>query len=168
MFFRWSSKLYVSTKSKSSDLFLKFNKNAPIILVGNHIDSKEQKNVSTEDGNALATLFNIKFFETSAVTAENIDLTFNSIISDALDIAIRQKEKTVTEIEEASDTLVSSLAPLLGFLQIGSSSKVREAIASPESTKLNFSSDLLSSTQAKGFFRSHFDWLGETEEVLII
>eukprot|EP01034_Spumella_vulgaris_P036808 gene36808-45412_t len=60
-----------------------------VILVGNKCDAEgSKKRVTTSEGQALASEFDIKFFETSAVTHSNIDEMFHTLTSD---IIVRQK-----------------------------------------------------------------------------
>ena len=55
------------------------------ILIGNKADLKEARVVSTEEGEALAKEFNIKFFETSARQDMNVDTSFEKIATDVKD-----------------------------------------------------------------------------------
>lgn len=55
------------------------------ILIGNKADLKENRVVSTEEGEALAKEFNIKFFETSARQDLNVDTAFEKIATDVKD-----------------------------------------------------------------------------------
>ena len=53
----------------------------PLILIGNKIDLEDERDVSKEEGLNLAESLNVKFFETSAITKENIDEAFQEIIN---------------------------------------------------------------------------------------
>ena len=53
----------------------------PLILIGNKIDLEDERAVSKEEGMNLAESLNVKFFETSAITKENIDEAFQEIIN---------------------------------------------------------------------------------------
>ena len=55
------------------------------ILIGNKADLKENRVVSTEEGEALAKEFNIRFFETSARQDMNVDTSFEKIATDVKD-----------------------------------------------------------------------------------
>jgi len=48
----------------------------PIVLVGNKIDLENQREVSTQEGQEIANLYGISFFETSARTRINVDEAF--------------------------------------------------------------------------------------------
>ena len=55
-------------------------KEEPIaILCGNKLDLEDQRQVSTEEAKKLANLLKLEYFETSALTGENIDEVFNLI-----------------------------------------------------------------------------------------
>jgi GTPase KRas protein len=50
------------------------------ILVGNKCDLTHQREVSREEGSALAEKYGCRFMETSARTAENVDTLFINLI----------------------------------------------------------------------------------------
>ena len=54
-------------------------KDIHLILVGNKNDLAEQRKVSEEEGKKLAEDYNMDFFETSALTGENIEKVFQRI-----------------------------------------------------------------------------------------
>ena len=49
------------------------------ILIGNKADLKEMRQISTEQGQDLATQFNMQFFETSAKDGTNIAAAFEKL-----------------------------------------------------------------------------------------
>jgi small GTP-binding protein len=49
------------------------------LLCGNKVDLKDQRNVTIEDAKKLASELNLEYFETSALTGENIDEAFHMI-----------------------------------------------------------------------------------------
>lgn len=60
-------------------------KGAKYILIGNKLDLFEKRNVSTEDGQALAKELNTDIFlETSARTGENVLKAFESLVKDII------------------------------------------------------------------------------------
>ena len=52
----------------------------PIILVGNKCDLEHERQVTTEEGAALARSFNCKFIETSAKSRVNVDNAFYDLV----------------------------------------------------------------------------------------
>ena len=54
--------------------------NISVYLCGNKIDMKEQRKVSTEEGEKLAEEFGLPFKETSAKDSININETFNDLV----------------------------------------------------------------------------------------
>jgi len=52
----------------------------PIIVVGNKCDLEGEREVSTEEGQALARQFGCKFIETSAKSRRNVDSAFYDIV----------------------------------------------------------------------------------------
>ena len=57
-----------------------FGDNIPIILLGNKTDLVDQRQVSQEEGVALAVSHNYKFQETSALKNENVTDAFEALI----------------------------------------------------------------------------------------
>jgi Ras-related protein Rab-1A len=55
----------------------------PKYLVGNKVDLREERDVTTEEGKLFATEHNMNFFETSAKTSINVTEAFESIIKEA-------------------------------------------------------------------------------------
>ncbi|RNA23262.1 ras-related Ral-a [Brachionus plicatilis] len=53
--------------------------NLPIILIGNKSDLRQNRLISFEEANSLATQWNIPYIETSAKTRENVDRAFSEI-----------------------------------------------------------------------------------------
>jgi GTPase KRas protein len=50
------------------------------MLVGNKCDERYEREVSQEEGLALARLFGCEFMETSAKTAQNVERIFTSLV----------------------------------------------------------------------------------------
>jgi small GTP-binding protein len=55
------------------------NTNVQIILVGNKSDLAKKRQVTAEEAEAVATKYNILYFETSAKTGSNVDNTFYNV-----------------------------------------------------------------------------------------
>ena len=51
-----------------------------IFLVGNKIDDEKNRKVETEEGEKLAKDFQLKFYETSAKTGINVEVTFKDLV----------------------------------------------------------------------------------------
>ena len=52
---------------------------AIIFLIGNKIDKKEERKITTEQGQKLASEYNLPFFEASAKSGENVDEIFKAL-----------------------------------------------------------------------------------------
>ena len=52
-----------------------------IILVGNKIDKGEERVITKEEGEKMANEYNLKFFECSAKTGDNIDKIFKEVVT---------------------------------------------------------------------------------------
>lgn len=63
--------------------------NVKFIIVGNKCDS-DMREVSTDEGQALANKYNVPFFECSAKTGYNIDNLFNTLANNMLEYQINQ------------------------------------------------------------------------------
>jgi len=59
---------------------VKDTENIPTVLVGNKCDLADQRVITTEQGEALATKFNCKFIEASAKTKINVDEIFQTLV----------------------------------------------------------------------------------------
>ena len=63
------------------DLKTNGDENMVIILIGNKNDLKEQREVSTEEGENKAKMFKMAYMETSALDGNNIENAFNELIN---------------------------------------------------------------------------------------
>ncbi|KAJ8146441.1 hypothetical protein OXX80_004579 [Metschnikowia pulcherrima] len=77
------------------------NEDAQIFLVGNKSDDEENRQVSREQGQSLASKLNIPFLEASAKTNENVDSIFYELAS------IIQENHVDTEPQSAGGVDVS-------------------------------------------------------------
>ena len=64
-------------------------KEVSILLVGNKIDMEDEREVSVDEGKAMAEKYNAVFFETSAKTGESVEGVFECL---AKDILVKIKE----------------------------------------------------------------------------
>ncbi|KAG0483806.1 hypothetical protein HPP92_011890 [Vanilla planifolia] len=76
---RWLSEL-----NSHSDM------NVVTILVGNKTDLKDSREVSTEEGKALAELESLFFMETSALESHNVVAAFETVVKEIYDILRRK------------------------------------------------------------------------------
>ncbi|MBD3230108.1 MAG: GTP-binding protein [Candidatus Lokiarchaeota archaeon] len=67
------------------DEIKKYTINIPVILVGNKIDLKDLRKISTEKGKEKAEKFGYKYIETSAKTSENIEQAFKLLAKEMID-----------------------------------------------------------------------------------
>ena len=70
------------TESIKTHLNLEAN-NIPVIIIGNKIDLKERE-IKTEDANKYCRELGFKYFETSAKTGENVDLTVKYLVKEVI------------------------------------------------------------------------------------
>lgn len=80
-----------------------------IVLVGNKVDHQPRE-ISKEEGEALASEFGVPYFETSAKTGENVNETFQYLVNDACK-KLREQPKAQ---QPKQVTLDSALSPSEG------------------------------------------------------
>ena len=56
------------------------NRDVPLILVANKIDLLNKREITTEEGMALANKYNAEYYEISAKTGHNVDNAFSCLI----------------------------------------------------------------------------------------
>ena len=61
-----------------------FNDRLPVLIVGNKIDKNEERLVSFNEGENLANEYNMNFFETSALSGDNVDEAFISFSNEIM------------------------------------------------------------------------------------
>ena len=66
----------------ANDLMTECDKNITIILIGNKNDLENQRQVTKEQGEEKAKAFRLGFFEMSALTGDNLEKGFNTLISE--------------------------------------------------------------------------------------
>ena len=67
-----------------------------IVLAGNKVD-REDKSVPREEGQAVADFYKIMFYETSALTGENVNQVFSSLVEEVL------RKKEIKPINPSAD-----------------------------------------------------------------
>lgn len=87
-------KKILQTKEKVKDI--------PVILVGNKIDLKEKRQISTEEGQKLAKAFGCQFIESSAKSRTNVDEAFELL---ALEVR-KWKSKGGTTSKDKKDCIL--------------------------------------------------------------
>ena len=92
--------LYDSTKRESFEnidnwinYIKKSNKTLPIILIGNKSDLKRE--IGEEEGRKKAEELEIDFYETSALTGENVNKVFNAMLEKVFknDVEVEEEKK---------------------------------------------------------------------------
>lgn len=68
------------------------------MLVGNQCDKSREREVSLQEGIALAQMFGCEFMETSARTAYNVELLFTNVVR-----ALRQTRLSVASVPQKDD-----------------------------------------------------------------
>ena len=67
---------------------------AIIFLIGNKIDKKNERKITTEQGQKLAAEYNLPFFEASAKSGENVEEIFKNLYKKISEVYVdMQKEK---------------------------------------------------------------------------
>ena len=67
---------------------------AIIFLIGNKIDKKDERKITTEQGKTLAEEYNLPFFEASAKSGENVEEIFKNLYQKISEVYVDiQKEK---------------------------------------------------------------------------
>ena len=67
---------------------------AIIFLIGNKIDKKDERKITTEQGQKLAAEYNLPFFEASAKSGENVEEIFKNLYLKISEVYVdMQKEK---------------------------------------------------------------------------
>lgn len=82
--------------------------NAEVVLLGNKTDREEQREVATEEGEAIAGFHEFTFLETSAKTASNIDSAFYLLLSQLYRKHIRPTEPKSLELPPGVKPRLSS------------------------------------------------------------
>ena len=75
-----SRKTFDSVKNWISQIKEEVSDKVNIILVGNKIDDVQNRKVTFDEGEKMASSFGLPFFETSAKSGVNIDTTFNELV----------------------------------------------------------------------------------------
>ena len=73
-----------------------------VILIGNKIDLENERQVSTEEGKALAEQYNLSFFETSAKSGYNVNEAFFTMGELVIEKATKN---TATEPERTNQNI---------------------------------------------------------------
>jgi len=72
-----------------------------IVLVGNKVDEKSQRQISYECASTVADLFQIPYVETSALSGFNVELLFRKIAKDLyVEELDRQRQNEDSDIDE--------------------------------------------------------------------
>ena len=68
----------------------------PVVLVGNKVDLAHQREVRTEEGDALAKMWNCNFLETSAKTTRNVNDIFIDVVREMSTLKNRKSKGCCT------------------------------------------------------------------------
>ena len=71
-----------------------------IMLVGNKSDLKDKREISEEEVQKKAEVYNIAFCETSALEGKNIEYAFENLINEITKKVEKEKEKNIKNINE--------------------------------------------------------------------
>ncbi|WOK97040.1 ras-related protein RABA5a-like [Canna indica] len=86
--------------------------NVVIILVGNKTDLKDEREVNTEEGKALAEAHGLFFIETSALDSSNVTAAFQTVVEEIYHIISRKVFQSQEQKRKAS-SLVSGKTVVL-------------------------------------------------------
>ena len=89
-----SQKSYDNISKWMSDIIVIKGNDFPMILIGNKIDLEDKRIISKEEGDELASKYNIKLFETSNKNGVNVEEAALEIINQIVD----KKEKEINEL----------------------------------------------------------------------
>lgn len=81
--------------------------NVKLVLIANKLDAQEKRQVTTRQGAQLAKDNGIKFFETSAYTAENISEAFTNLTESILQEMEGRFSKEVVNSQALSDNKIT-------------------------------------------------------------
>merc|ERR1712137_660159 len=82
---------------------VKDNDNLPMMLVGNKCDLEDEREVTFEEGKALAEQLHCQFKEASAKTKTNVEESFYDLVRE-----IRQRNQGTTEVATPNGTIKST------------------------------------------------------------
>ena len=68
--------------------------NTKIVLIGNKIDLKEEREISEDDGKRIAKDYNINYYETSAKENIGINELMKDLIKDILNSRLKNEKET--------------------------------------------------------------------------
>ena len=92
---------YTFDSAKSWSYEVEGYKDKAIALVGNKIDKEEDRQVTTEEGQNFANLYNFIFYETSTLNGTNVNECMNTIIQRIHENELKKKdEENIIEINK--------------------------------------------------------------------
>jgi len=71
------------------------NKDFPLILIGNKLDLKNQREISEEEGTKEAEKYKTEYFETSAIEGINVEKPFDELLNKIISKNRLKKNKTI-------------------------------------------------------------------------
>ena len=71
--------------------------NIPIVLIGNKKDLEDERVIEEQTARDFANKFNLKFFETSSKTGENVNLAFEELVNEVVKSNNVNKNETKNE-----------------------------------------------------------------------
>ncbi|XP_061686078.1 RAB3D, member RAS oncogene family, a [Syngnathoides biaculeatus] len=90
--------------------------NAQVVLVGNKLDLEEDRQVTTEDGQRLATELGFRFFEASAKECVNVEQVFDELVDVICD---KLNESVDADASPSADRKANGLKGPPGAVQAG-------------------------------------------------
>ena len=83
--------------------------NTKIVLIGNKIDLKEEREISEDDGKKIAKEYNMNYYETSAKENIGINELMKDLIKDILNSRLKIKNEKETNNNDKNEIKIEQI-----------------------------------------------------------